>query len=88
MAAEEVLREAARRPVDEQEEWFRDQVANLPADPAEAAARLTELSARADELNAEWQGRDATFVGPDGQGNTGAEYFAQTYFRQPVRRSI
>ena len=60
-----------------QEAWFRDQLANLPDDPAEAAARLAELSARADELNAEWQGRDATFVGPDGQPITGAEYFAQ-----------
>ena len=62
---------------DSQEAWFREQLANLPDDPAEAAARLTELSARADELNAEWQGRDATFVGPDGQPITGAEYFAQ-----------
>ena len=60
-----------------QEAWFREQLANLPDDPAEAAARLAELSARADELNAEWQGRDATFVGPDGQPITGAEYFAQ-----------
>ena len=60
-----------------QETWFREQLANLPDDPAEAAARLAELSARADELNAEWQGRDATFVGPDGQPITGAEYFAQ-----------
>ena len=60
-----------------QEAWFREQLANLPDDPAEAAARLAELSARADELNAEWQGRDATFIGPDGQPITGAEYFAQ-----------
>ena len=60
-----------------QEAWFREQLTNLPDDPAEAAARLAELSARADELNAEWQGRDATFVGPDGQPITGAEYFAQ-----------
>ena len=60
-----------------QEAWFREQLTNLPEDPAEAAARLAELSARADELNAEWQGRDATFVGPDGQPITGAEYFAQ-----------
>ena len=60
-----------------QEAWFREQLANLPDDPAEAAARLAELSARADELNAEWPGRDATFVGPDGQPITGAEYFAQ-----------
>ena len=60
-----------------QEAWFREQLANLPDDPAQAAALLAELSARADELNAEWQGRDATFVGPDGQPITGAEYFAQ-----------
>ena len=72
--AEAVLREFAS--VDEQEEWFRDQVRNLPADPAQAAQRLTELAAIAAGLGQYWSGRDAgDFV--DGQGNPVAP---QTYF--------
>ena len=73
-SAEEVLREFTS--VDEQEEWFRDQVRNLPADPAQAAQRLTELAAIAADLGLYWSGRDAgAFV--DGQGNPVAP---QTYF--------
>ena len=73
-SAEAVLREFAS--VDEQEEWFRAQVRNLPADPAQAAQRLTELAAIAAGLGQYWSGRDAgAFV--DGQGNPVAP---QTYF--------
>ena len=73
-SAEAVLREFAS--VDEQEEWFRGQVRNLPADPAQAAQRLTELAAIAAGLGQYWSGRDAgAFV--DGQGNPVAP---QTYF--------
>ena len=73
-SAEEVLREFTS--VDEQEEWFRDQVRNLPADPAQAAQRLRELAAIAANLGQHWSGRDAgAFV--DGQGNPVAP---QTYF--------
>ena len=73
-SAEAVLSEFAS--VDEQEEWFRDQVRNLPADPAQAAQRLTELAVIAAGLGQHWSGRDAgAFV--DGQGNPVAP---QTYF--------
>ena len=73
-SAEAVLSEFAS--VDEQEEWFRAQVRNLPADPAQAAQRLTELAVIAAGLGQYWSGRDAgAFV--DGQGNPLAP---QTYF--------
>ncbi len=55
--AEAVLSEFAS--VDEQVEWFRDQVRNLPADPAQAAQRLTELAVIAAGLGQHWSGRDA-----------------------------
>ena len=56
-SAEEVLSEFAS--VDEQVEWFRGQVRNLPADPAQAAQRLTELAVIAAGLGQHWSGRDA-----------------------------
>ena len=60
-----------------QEAWFRAQLTNLSDDPAAAAAQLAELAERADELSAEWEGRDATFVDADGNPISGAEYFDQ-----------
>ena len=51
--------------------WFQDQLANLPADPAAAAARLEELAATAEENAAKWDSAnlgDLTFT--DGQGRS------------------
>ena len=50
--------------------WFNDQLVNLPADPAAAAARLAELATTAEQNAAKWDAADTgqlTFTGADGQ---------------------